>query len=1113
MQPHSIDVPPSAFQFDEPAITIQTSFVKHAFPPLPPTVEQIRTVQKATFVKKRSWEALSILNKSSDVQHVTCVPSELIDSGALMALELCAGSAGITQALGKLGFIAQGVDHQRNRHMPKAACAKIDLASLEGQSLLNDFLCAAVVFFTWLGPPCGTCSRAREIPLTQKQILAGAPRPVPLRSAEHPRGFPWLEGINRTKVELANRIYDYCSDYIDKCLSEGRLFCIENPRGSWLWHLPRFQQLLQDKRIYIVDFQACMYKGDRPKWTRLVTNCKEFLALAKTCDNSHTHAEWGVSQQSTGSWKFNTADEAEYTSVFCKAVATKVAQAAVRMGHIRYDEILQSDMADVPANKRNKVAAAVQPRGAAVPPIVSEYRCIEAVVIPAAMFSSLLCGKSLPLSLSTGDNKILRLEKQGGDAGPNCVFTAIVGFYRTPQEFVAEAAKAQHPFDCVCNVPDVTRHNVFFILTQGKVAVTKFRLSAIQDVKKVVQECEAEDAAILSALPAEIQRVLVNKKFASLKRLLLKYSYVDSKIADELPKGLSYTGTPAPSGIFKSDFRLPSLSESELRNSSRWVRAATLASISSSGDAGLDRAVWEETVAERDRGWLQGPYTQPELDAMFPAGWCAARRFGLMQSGKLRCIDDLSEPGTNAAFGTSEKLSLMGLDSIAGLVRFVHSAVQDNREVHVTLSDNSVLRGKLHPEWTVEEARTWYGRCLDLRKAYRQLVSDPQSRWNSVVCLYNPETNGVSCFVAIAALFGGAAVVYKFNRAARSLWFLLANHLKICWCNYYDDFPMLEPSATARGSQISVEACLKLLGWDYADEGNKCLKFDSVFASLGAVFDLSKMGKGQAFITNKDDRISAIQTIIKDLQRLAKMTSGEAASIKGKLQYAEAQCYGRIAGRCMRLLGEVASGKKKGTPLDRDTTGALTWLLERLTSAKPRPLIPDNNRDVILVFTDAASEGELHTCGGVFIDKHTSTKEYFSFEINPVLISEWRSPGIVQIITHAEIYPVWIARASWGERFRRRRVFFFVDNNGAKDSLVKGVIHSSMGDAMLQAILLLEFDQHSHSWYTRVPSPSNFSDKPSRLDCSELEADESFVRIHPRQPDSFAKGIGEYLPI
>ena len=1038
------------------------------------------------------------------------VPLPAASQSDVVVLELCAGSAGITQAMLQKGFVAHGVDHKRNRHKPKAACAKLDLASKEGQDILTAYVHVVSVFFTWLGPPCGTCSRAREIPLTDAQRRQGAPVPVPLRDRNYPRGFPWLSESNRVKVDLANAIYDYCSAYIKRCLLRGTLFALENPRGSWLWSLEEFAALLKDERVFIVDFQACMHGGERPKWTRLITNCRELQDLALECDGAHQHAPWGVQKTATGVWNFRTSEEAEYPRLLCQRVADKVAQAAATAGlGANFRITHQKDLEDLPVAKRQRIAAAVQPRGASVPPIVSEYRVIQSIRVAEHVFDKLEVGKSLPMSISVNPNKILRLEKLG-DAGPNCVCNIVVGVYRTPEEFVQEAARARHPFDSICNVPDVTRRNIFYILTEGKLAITKARLQAVEELRAMAKESAKEDMAILQSMPVDIRHVLRNKKFALLKRALLKYNYVDSKIADELVTGLSYTGTPLPSGIFRSDIQLPSISESELRAASPWVRAATLASISSSGDHRLDEEVWNETIQERDLGWLEGPYSQDEVDARFPAGWCAARRFGLMQSGKLRCIDDLSEPGTNSAFGATEKLSLMGLDAVAGLVRFVHASISDNRCITVSLEDGTTLAGRLHQEWTLEESRSWLGRCLDLKKAYRQLVANPASRWTSVVCVYNPLTGKASCFVAISALFGGTAVVYTFNRASRCLWFLLVAHLKVCWCNYYDDFPMIEPGSTSRNAHLAVEACMRILGWDFAEGGSKNLAFADSFHTLGAVFDLRDMKNGNAFVHNKPDRIKAIQESIMALRHLTRMTSGEAASCRGKIQYAEAQCYGRIAGKCLRMLGEVATGKRSGSPIDQNTLSALDWLLTRLTEASPRPLIANKNFNVVLIFTDAASEGDNHTCGGIYIDESRKCKQFFSLVIEPKLIEEWRAPGIVQIITHAEVYPVWIAKSCWGPKIRGRRVLYFIDNNGAKDSLIKGLMDSESGDPILQAIVGQEFVQHSYSWYSRVPTASNPSDKPSRLDCKELESNSEYVRIFPRQPVSFLGGEASY---
>ena len=81
--------------------------------------------------------------------------------------------------------------------------------------------------------------------------------------------------------------------------------------------------------------------------------------------------------------------------------------------------------------------------------------------------------------------------------------------------------------------------------------------------------------------------------------------------------------------------------------------------------------------------------------------------------------------------------------------------------------------------------------------------------------------------------------------------------------------------------------------------------------------------------------------------------------------------------------------------------------------APPRPLLADRVLTPVLLFTDAASEGEAHTCGAVLLDPLSTTKEFFQCVIQPSLIDEWRVGDIRQIITHAELYPIFLARHVW----------------------------------------------------------------------------------------------------
>lgn len=1021
----------------------------------------------------------------------------------VITLELCAGSAGVTAALCNRGFTGIGVDQARNPHRPKAACAKIDLASAQGQQIIMDFIAFSVVFFSWLGPPCGTASRAREIPLTWQQKQQGAPTPKPLRSAAFPRGLPNLQGLDKERVELANSIYDFCAAYIQHCLLNNLYFAIENPRGSWLWSIAFYAALLLNPAIFVIDLQACSQGSERPKWTRIVTNMPELVRLRTLCPGispTHKHAPWGAALDA-GLWKFRTAEEAVYPALFCTNVADAACEAAVRHGHDNFAIEYQPEVHDAPLNKRVKLAAGEQPRGARVPPLIPEFLSIEKRSVTKEVFESITVGAVLKAGVET---KVLRKVEGGG------IFEVVMGVYRTPSQFIQAASEVSHPFDSICTVDDQTRRNVFSILSEGKIATARHRINGLKKLSAMLKVNASSDAKALSDLEPAMSKVLDGKKLITLRELLAEFKYADKRIVDDILDGFEHVGIPLPSGIFRKDGQLPSMTPESLKQSSRWVTPTILGKVVSSGNKDLDDSVWAETLEETKQGWLLGPYDPIDVDRLFPQGWCACRRFGIMQGSKLRCIDDLSEPGTNNAYGSREKLDLMGLDAIAAVVRLIHTAISSDRSLEVKLSDGTSLRGNLHPTWDLAEARTWFGRCLDLSKAYRQIATNKKGRWAAIVSVFDPGSGKVKCFVATAMLFGGTSAVYAFNRAARAIWFLGNHMLRLVWTNFYDDFPSLEPSSMGAMTRSITERFLKMLGWKIA-EGSKSLPFSPSFSALGATVNLARMPLGEVFFENKAERLSAIADEIDQVRKENHLSPPRAASLKGKLQYAESHVYGRIAINCLRAISAVACRKVCGYPVSKVTMSALDWLMLRLRVAGPRPVLADKNLSTILVFTDAASEAESNTCGGIFIDASTGTKEYFSANIEPLLVKEWRSSGQTQIIGQAELYPVWIARRNWDARLRGRRVIFFIDNNGAKDSIIRGSSDSESADWLVRAILTQECDQHSCSWYARVPTASNPADKPSRLDISELESDPSYRRINVSQPKSFSGGVARFV--
>ena len=104
-----------------------------------------------------------------------------------LVVELCAGTARVTASLIELGFEAIAVDHKRAQGA-SAPTMIADLTSSEGSSLVTSWLQLPECIGFFAAPPCGTCSRAREI--------TSVPGPPPLRTDEEPDGVSSLQGVS-----------------------------------------------------------------------------------------------------------------------------------------------------------------------------------------------------------------------------------------------------------------------------------------------------------------------------------------------------------------------------------------------------------------------------------------------------------------------------------------------------------------------------------------------------------------------------------------------------------------------------------------------------------------------------------------------------------------------------------------------------------------------------------------------------------------------------------------------------------------------------------------------------------------------------------------------------
>ena len=87
---------------------------------------------------------------------------------------------------------------------------------------------------------------------------------------------------------------------------------------------------------------------------------------------------------------------------------------------------------------------------------------------------------------------------------------------------------------------------------------------------------------------------------------------------------------------------------------------------------------------------------------------------------------------------------------------------------------------------------------------------------------------------------------------------------------------------------------------------------------------------------------------------------------------------------------------------------------------------------------------------------------------------------------------------------RGRQVLQFIDNNSAKDALIRGWSAHPASEGIVRAVWEQEMELQTATWYERVPSDSNPADEPSRGALASLEASGA-RRVQPRLPAGWAQ--------
>ena len=991
---------------------------------------------------------------SSEVQ-----PEFSLTEDQPLFIELCAGSATLSSVVKARGFDVLPIDHEANRHKTKCKVFQMDLSEQHAIDTLVHITTHYPILAVHVGLPCGTCSKARGIPMSD-----GSEGPPPLRSQEFLLGLPDLSDTNLLKVRSANSLYQRAELLIEHLERLGITWTVENPTNSFLWDLPFLAFAMAHGKLH--HCHACAFGGTRKKLTTFLSNNDAFQEMSRFCEDvpPHEHEPWGYDHQLKC---FNTSKEAEYPVKMCE----------------QYAAILQDLRPNCvqPQSSKRKLPF-TQTGGRSNPQVISEFLTVVTLklhsVPPINNKRQLMNG----LYNVPAGSRLLRTEANKGG------FTCVFGVYRSMQQFFECARQLWHPFDELKNLPDRLITSIFNNITSSPHELAKQRCKFMTHWTRRARDLQKDENQLHMSMPEHVRAVLKGKRILLMKELAQSIRWPDMSLFDEMTAGFKLVGTVAKTGIFKPHVTVANMSASDLEKKMKFLRPMILGKLRKFRDEKLQSELHRITMEEAaEKHWLQGPYAPEDIAGLVGDQWLPVRRFAVEQKGKVRPIDNLKESMLNLTFGAFEKIELRAMEHVLWCLVILSKCLRVGGEIVFSLSNGSELKGHVHKDW-MERPPEVKATCIDLKSAYKQLALHPDEYRRTVVSLWNVDANKPSCFLMRTLPFGASASVHHFLRIS---YFIHAVGLEagLCWGAYFDDFPTLTHVYNEASTRATALGILDLMGFKCSLD--KLEEFSPQAEMLGVELNLKSFHEGKIIVKNKGSRVSEMIECIDKIFENGFIESDNIPSALGKMQYAEAQLWGRAGRIALSDLREATLHRDAKIPLVPEVEQALRVLKEKFKNGKPRTLVASETRKPHIVFVDGSLEydisGKAVACIGGVVCARNGAREVFGCDVPGDIIEGWQSEGKTHVIGLIELYALVTALNTWKSFLGNDRVILFTDSWPVYDVVVRGTSSERSWRRLL--LNLEEFDERCPMllWIARVPSSSNPADPPSRRSLKELD--------------------------
>lgn len=214
-----------------------------------------------------------------------------------------------------------------------------------------------------------------------------------------------------------------------------------------------------------------------------------------------------------------------------------------------------------------------------------------------------------------------------------------------------------------------------------------------------------------------------------------------------------------------------------------------------------------------------------------------------------------------------------------------------------------------------------------------------------------------------------------------------------------------------------VHMCFKLLGWVFAETGDKAPEFSQLFQALGVNICVRSLHVGLVTVGNTDNRRFELIEFLDEVIQTKQLVKHDALRLRGRLQFAAGQAFGRIA-KCALATVSSHAYNAAGSLLSEQTTFSLLLHKRFLELGKPRELRAAAERPWF-VQTDACyndlQDGVMAGIGAVLFDPSGKLVRFFSHRLSDAIVRKLNPSGKTTAIYECEFFSLFCALLLWGD--------------------------------------------------------------------------------------------------